>query len=364
MIVYIFNIVKKFDWLMVGSALFLVFLGMISIFSTSQGDYGNLEKQAVWVLVGIVLMIGVSMIDYRMFRLHPQPILVLYIAGILALITLFIFGTSVRGTKGWLEIGILNIEPVEAIKPVLVILLAKYFSMRHIEIYRFRHIVVSGLYVLLPATLVFFQPELGSLIVIFGVWFGIMLTAGIKLHHVILLILIAVIITVLLWGTVLQDYQKDRFLVFLNPQSDPQGQGYNVIQSVTAIASGGILGKGLGDGTQVQLGFLPEYQTDFIFAAIGEELGLLGLMALLGAFGILFWRIFYIVYVSENNFARFAALGFVILIATQAFVNIGMNLGILPITGIPLPFVSYGGSSMITLFIVLGFLQSIRLRSL
>jgi len=361
---YIFDTVKKFDWLMLGSAFFLVFLGMLSIFSTSQGDYGNLEKQAVWVLLGIVLMIVVSMIDYRMFRLHPQPILVLYIAGILALLALFIFGTSIRGTKGWIELGIFNIEPVEAIKPVLVILLAKYFSMRHSEIYRFRHIIVSGLYVFLPALLVFLQPEFGSLLVILGVWFGIMLTAGIRLRHVILLVIVAVILMVVMWGTVLQDYQKDRFLVFLNPQSDPQGQGYNVIQSITAVSSGGILGKGLGGGTQVQLGFLPEHQTDFIFAAIGEELGLLGIAALLGAFGILFWRIFHIVYVAENNFARFAALGFVILIATQAFINIGMNVGILPITGIPLPFVSYGGSSMITLFIVLGFLQSIRLRSL
>ena len=363
MIFYVASIIKRYDWVMIGAALFLVALGMLSIFSTSQGDFGILERQVVWLIIGLGLMVAVSMVDYRVFRLYPQPILLLYGIGILALLALFVFGSTIRGSRGWIELGIINIEPAEAIKPVIVLLLAKYFSMRHVEIYRFRHIVVSGMYVLLPAILIFLQPELGSLAVILGVWFGLMLFAGIKLRHVAALVVLTVLLAGLLWGTVLADYQKDRFSTFLDPRADPQGQGYNVIQSTTAVFSGGILGKGIGNGTQVQLGFLPENQTDFIFAAIGEELGLVGIGALLIALSVLLIRIIHVARIATNNFARFAALGFMLLILLQASINIAMNIGLLPVTGIPLPFVSYGGSSMITLFMVLGFLQSIHLRS-
>ena len=204
---------------------------------------------------------------------------------------------------------------------------------------------------------------MGSLAVILGIWFGLMLFAGIKLRHVVTIVVLIILLAGLLWGTVLQDYQKDRLSTFLNPGADPQGQGYSVIQSTIAVSSGGILGKGIGNGTQVQLGFLPEHQTDFIFAAIGEELGLVGVGALLIALSILLARILNVARIAGNNFARFSALGFMLLILLQASINISMNIGILPVTGIPLPFVSYGGSSMITLFMVLGFLQSIRLRS-
>ena len=308
-------------------------------------------------------LVGVSMIDYRMFRIYPLPILFLYIIGVAILALLILFGADIRGSKGWIQAGIINIEPAEAIKPVLVILLAKYFAMRHVEIYRFRHIIASGFYVLLPAALVFLQPEFGSLVVFLGVWFGLMLFAGIKARHILVLAVLSAVAGVLMWGYLLQDYQKSRVFSFMNPTSDAQGQGYNAIQSVTAVVSGGILGKGMGGGTQVQLGFLPEHQTDFIFAAISEEFGLAGVAVLLVLFAVFLWRIIHIAQSAENNFARFTAVGFALMVAIQMFVNIAMNIGLFPITGIPLPLVSYGGSSLITIFLALGFLQSIKMRS-
>ena len=363
MVPYIFNTIRRYDWIMISAALFLVALGLLSLFSTAGGSYGILGRQFIWVFLGIALMIGVSMVDYRVFRLYPQPVLLLYGIGVLALAALFFFGSTIRGTRGWIELGIVTIGPAEMIKPVLVILLAKYFSMRHVEIYRFRHIITSGVYVLLPATLIFIQPEFGSVAVVLGIWFAIVLVAGIRIRHILVLVFMAILLGSLLWGTVLADYQKSRLITFLQPSADPQGQGYNVIQSTIAVASGGFLGKGLGNGTQVQQGFLPENKTDFIFAAIGEELGFMGITALLLALGVLLVRITHVARIAGNNFAQFSALGFAAFILVQAFVNIGMNVGILPVTGIPLPFVSYGGSSMITLFVTLGFLQSIHLRS-
>lgn len=360
---YTLNVVKRYDWPMLAAAFLLVGLGLLSLLSTGGGDQSNLIKQMVWLALGSMALIGVSMIDYRMFRIYPLPILFLYMLGVVTLALLLIFGTYVRGSKGWIQAGIINIEPAEAIKPVLVILLAKYFAMRHVEIYRFRHIIASGFYVLLPSALVFMQPEFGSLVVFLGVWFGLMLFAGIKARHVLILALLSAVAGALMWGYLLQDYQKSRVVSFMNPAADARGHGYNTIQSITAVVSGGVLGKGMGGGTQVQLGFLPERQTDFVFAAISEEFGLAGVAVLLGLFAVFFWRIVHIAESAQNNFARFAAVGFAIMIAMQMFVNIAMNIGLFPVTGIPLPFISYGGSSLITIFLVLGFLQSIKMRS-
>ena len=235
--------------------------------------------------------------------------------------------------------------------------------MRHVEMYRFRHIVVSGLYVAVPATLVLFQPELGSLLVMVSIWLGIMLVAGIRARHLIVLTLLGVLLLSFAWIFALEDYQKGRVLTFFNPQRDPYGQGYNVTQSLIAVGSGGIFGQGVGQGVQAQFGFLPEKQTDFIFAALVEELGVLGAAFLIILFAVLIWRIGLVAKRAQNNFARLAAVGFAIMIFSQATINIGMNLGLFPVTGIPLPLVSYGGSSIIMLFITLGFLQSIQMRS-
>jgi len=226
--------------------------------------------------------------------------------------------------------------------------------------YRTSHIFISGLYFLIPATLIFFQPNLGSVLILAILWLGILIISGIKVRHFFILFLIFLLILALGWQFFLKDYQKQRIISFFQPRFEPKGIGWSQIQAKIAIGSGGIFGQGLFKGSQTQLGFLPEPQTDFIFSAIAEETGLLGVLILFFFFLILIWRIIKIALISESNFPRLFASGLAILFLSQIFIHIGMNLGILPIIGIPLPLVSYGGSSLISHFIALGILQSFR----
>ncbi|MBI2463223.1 MAG: rod shape-determining protein RodA [Candidatus Spechtbacteria bacterium] len=359
----ILSLLKRYDWYMVGAAISLAALGLISQFNIARGDYNFFEHQFLWIMLGIVLFVAISAIDYRIFRHYSLPVLVIYILGAILLTTVLIVGSAIRGAQSWLVIGPLVITPIEFVKLTLVLLLAKYFAMRHIEIYRFRHIIVSGLYAAVPSFLVILQPELGSFIIIVSIWIGVMLVAGINYKQIVILIISAIVLISLAWSFGLHDYQRARVLTFLDPTKDPHGNGYNAIQSITAVGSGGWLGQGAGHGTQTQFGFLPEMHTDFIFAAISEEFGVIGAGLVLFLFALLIWRIIQLAKNSPNNFARLTSMGFAMMLFSQSFVNIGMNVGVMPITGIPLPFVSYGGSSIVSSFIALGFLQSIFMRS-
>ncbi len=350
---------RELDWLLISLSLLLVAFGLISIYASGGEEIVNFKRQILWLAIGFFLMVLISFFDYRVLRNYRAPVIIIYGFSLLLLLGVLMFGVSVRGAESWYRIGPVTFEPVEFAKIVLILLLAKYFSMRHIEIYRARHIVVSGLYVFLPASLVFIQPDTGSVIILLSIWFGIMVIAGIKIRHIIALALSGIILVSFAWSFVFQDYQKDRFLSFINPESDPRGSGYNVLQSVIAVGSGGVWGKGIGGGSQTQLGFLPESHTDFIYAAIVEETGLAGAVMLLACFAFFIRRIMKISRHSANNFARLVSAGFSVMIISQMFVNIGMTMGLLPITGLPLPFVSYGGSSLISLFVMMGILQSI-----
>jgi len=227
--------------------------------------------------------------------------------------------------------------------------------------YRIAHILISGLYLLIPSILIFFQPDFGSVLILISLWIGILIISGIKIRHFFLLLFFAILIFAIGWKTFLKEYQKERILSFLFPNlSDPLKAGWSQNQAKIAIGSGGILGKGIKKGSQVQLGFLPEPQTDFIFSAIAEEMGFVGVSALFFLFSILIWRIFKISLNSKTNFSRLFSSGFAILLISQSFIHVGANIGILPIIGIPLPLVSYGGSSLLSNFIALGFLESIK----
>jgi len=263
---------------------------------------------------------------------------------------------------GWYKIGFLSLDPIEFTKLILIVLLAKYFSMRHVEMYRFRHIIFSGVYVFLPFILIFMQPNLGSALILLILWVGILSISGIKLRHFIALLLCGILVFSLGWFFFLKDYQKARIMSFLTPQGDPRGMNWNQTQAKIAIGSGGFIGQGFGKGSQTQYGFLPEPQTDFVFSAIAEEFGLAGTVVMFAAFLALLWRIIKIAVGAQSNFPRLFAAGFAIIIFSQLFINIGMNLGILPVIGISLPFVSYGGSGLLTMFAGLGILQSIRVR--
>jgi len=305
-------------------------------------------------------MVAVSFFDWREFRENPYFILALYFLCILSLLGLFFFASEIRGVRSWYKIGPVSFNPVEFTKVVLIILLAKYFSMRHVEMYRLKHILLSGFYILLPVILIFLQPDLGSVIILIILWIGVLIISGIKLRHFLILVFCGLLILVLSWSFLLRNYQKERIMSFFAPQVEPLGIGWNQAQAKIAIGSGGIFGQGIGKGSQTRYGFLPEPHTDFIFAAIAEETGLMGISVMLLLFIILIWRVMKIAIISQSNFPRLFASGLAIILFSQIFIHIGMNLGILPVIGIPLPLVSYGGSGLIATCIGLGILQSIR----
>lgn len=356
---------KKLDWVLIISALLITGMGLLSIYSSSisRGDFLNFKKQIIFFGIGFFLMIFFIFFDWRILRDDPYFILALYFFCLLLLAGLFFFAPEIRGVKSWYKLGPISIHPIEFTKVILIILLAKYFSIRHIEMYRIKHIFLSGVYVLAPAILVFLQPDLGSVLILAALWGGILIISGIKIRHFLILCLCFLLILILSWFFLLRDYQKERIISFLQPQlADPLKIGWSQNQAKIAIGSGGLFGQGLGSGSQTQYGFLPEPQTDFIFAAIAEEMGLLGISVLLFLFSILLWRIFRIALSSASNFPRLFASGFAILLISQIFIHIGMNLGILPIIGISLPLVSYGGSSLIATLFALGVLESIKAR--
>jgi len=357
---------KKLDWILIITVIFLVGFGLLSIYSSSLGrdDFLNFKKQIIFFLLGFLLMFLVSFIDWRVFQTDSYLILILYFLCIVLLFGVFFLAEEIRGVKGWYRIGPVSFDPIEPTKIILIILLAKYFSMRHIEIYRVIHIMISGLYVLIPSALIFFQPDLGSVLVLVGLWIGILLISGIKLRHFFILLLLGALILAFSWSTILKDYQKQRLLSFIKPQlSDPLEIGWNQRQAEIAIGSGGLLGQGILKGSQTQHGFLPEPQTDFIFSSIAEETGLIGVSVLLIVFSFLIWRIFKIAIKTRSNFARLFAAGLSVLMLSQCFIHVGMNLGLLPIIGISLPLVSYGGSGLLVIFIALGILQSIYIQN-
>lgn len=352
---------KKLDWILIICALLLVGIGLLSIYSISLGrGFLIFKKQIIFLGIGFILMTGLSFFDWRALRENPYLILVLYFLCLIFLFGLFFFAPEIRGVKGWYKIGAISFNPIELTKIVLIVLLAKYFSMRHVEMYRLKHILLSGFYILLPAGLIFLQPDLGSVIILIILWLGILVISGIKLRHFLILVLVGLLVSILSWSFLFKEYQKERIISFLAPQIEPLGMSWSQTQAKIATGSGGIFGQGIGKGSQTQYGFLSEPHTDFIFAAIAEELGLVGVAILLLLFTILIWRIMKIAISSKSNFPRLFASGFTIVLISQIFIHIGMNLGILPVIGIPLPLVSYGGSSLIAIFIGLGILQSIK----
>jgi rod shape determining protein RodA len=242
----------------------------------------------------------------------------------------------------------------------LIIVLAKYFSRRHIEIANIRHIIVSFVYMAVPFILVVLQPDLGSALVLFAIWLGLVLVSGISIKHLILVGTIGSIVFFLSWQFAFKPYQKARIINFINPLQDIRGTGYNAYQSTVAVGSGGLFGKGIGYGTQSRLNFLPEYKTDFIFAAYAEEWGFVGTILLLLFFFIIFFKLAWYALVADSTFEALFTYGVLIWIIVHVTINIGMNLGVMPVTGIPLPLMSYGGSHLLAECLALGMCTGMR----
>ena len=254
-----FSYIKKLDWSLIIPAIVLVCFGLVAIYSTglAKDNLGNFYKQAIFFIIGFLTMIAASFLDYRILRNNSYLILVLYGICLLLLGGLHFFAPVIKGTRGWYKIGILSFDPIEPTKIVLVALLAKYFSMRHVEMYKFRHIVFSGIYVLFPALLIFIKPDLGGTMVLLLIWLGTLLISGIKIKHFLILSLCFVLVSGFAWSFLLKDYQKERITAFIFPY-DYLGASWSQNQTKISIGSGQILGEGLGKGSQVQFGFLPE----------------------------------------------------------------------------------------------------------
>lgn len=351
------------DWLLITVTFVLISIGLTAVWSFSPPGSSLFAKQVVWVLIGFAAFFVFSLIDYRIFRNHGLFLVVLYITGVLMLGLLLAVGPVTRGIKGWFEIGGAGIQPVEVMKLILVLVLAKYFSRRHIEISRARHLIISGLYVGLASILVFLQPDLGSALILGAIWLAVLFFSGIQRRHIAIFLILVILLSLVSWTWFLLPYQKVRITGFLDPYRDPRGAGYNTIQAMIAAGSGNIWGKGIGYGTQSHLNFLPEAETDFIFAAFTEETGIIGALILLGLFGVFFWRILKIGIHAEDNFSKLYVLGFGASLFAAFFIHIAINLGLLPVTGIGLPLISYGGSSLLMTMVGLGILQSIRINS-
>ena len=354
---------RNMDWLIVGCVFSLVFIGLLSIYSSSffRDDFVNFKKQLFFFVFGFALMFIISFSDWRFLRDQPYIFLFLYFICNLFLLFLLLFGVETKGIKGWYRFGLFSFDPVEVMKIILIVLLAKYFSSRHIEMYNIKHILISGLYVFLPFTMIFLQPDMGSALILFFLWLGILIVSNIGIKHFLLMVLIFSLVSVFAWSQLLMPYQRQRVLSFLSPQLEILGSGWSQFQSKVAIGSGGLTGKGFMNGTQVQLGFLSLCQTDFIFSAIAEEFGFVGITVLFFLISFLLFRILKIGFSIKANFPRLVALGISVLFISQTFIHIGMNLGVLPVIGISLPFVSYGGSGLVCNFIALGILQSLKI---
>ncbi len=321
------------------------------------------NRQLIWIALGIVVFLVASSVDWRVLRSGPL-LLVIYILGIFILGGLLILANAVRGARAWIEFGLFSIEPAEIMKLVLILILAKYFSRRHIEIAHVKHIIISGLYTAIPLFLIFIQPDLGSAIIYVAIWLGMIMISGVSKKHLLTVLAIGTILFLVAWLWALEPYQKARILTFINPAADPRGTGYNAQQSVIAVGSGGIFGRGVGYGIQSRLEFLPEHETDFIFAAFAEEWGFFGVALLLVFFFILFWRVLNAAMHGESNFEKLFGIGLFFMILAHFIIHVGMNLGLMPVTGISLPFLSYGGSHIVTLFLGLGILMGMSRYSL
>ena len=345
----------KIDWLLVIFILPVLLAGLLTMKSFTEVT-PFFTKQLMWIGISFGIFFFLSYIDFRFLKRTDVLVTIFGIFSFL-LVLLFIVGHTSNGAQSWFSFGGFSFQPSDIMKLVVILMLAKYFSRRHVEIDNFKHIFISGLYAFIPFLLVFLQPDFGSAIIILFIWMGMTLVSGISKKYFFILIGLGLVAFLGLWFFMFQPYQKARIVNFVNPMSDIRGSGYNVYQSTIAVGSGQIVGKGVGFGTQSRLKFLPEYQTDFIFAAFVEEWGFVGAMLLFLFLGLIIWRILHIALLGSTNFEILYGVGLAIYFMSHFIVNIGMNIGIMPVTGITLPFMSYGGSHLLTEFIGLGILM-------
>lgn len=354
----IFKNATAIDWWFIGSIFVLLLFGLLMQYSIAMNkditDPEQFTKQALFVLLGCGLFFFFSIIDHR--RLQARS-LWWYAACIIPLFAVLLFGSTIQGTKGWFVIAGFSLQPVEFVKVLFIIFMAHFFEQGLMRMREWRIAFLSGAAAALLVGLVLLQPDLGSAIILFGMWFAYVFFLRAPAWFIALVTVVVVSASIFGWFFFFEDYQKDRLVVFLDPQKYEEKEGYNVIQSMIAVGSGSFWGRGLGFGTQSQLHFLPEVSSDFVFAALAEEFGFIGVSLILLAIGILLFRLWVYMKYTNDTYFFLLCFGTFFYLLIQSTMIIGMNIGILPVTGVPLPLVSAGGSSMLATMALLGLIH-------
>lgn len=334
----------------------LILAGGLALASSGGELFG---RQLIWLIPSILALTLLPQANIKALLSYRWVMYGFYGAVLIILALTYFIAPTISGARSWIQLGTLQIQPSEFMKAALIILLSSFFAVRHVAIGRVKVILHSFVYFLIPAALILLQPDLGTTLVLFGIWFGYLLLSEIQFKHLAIALLILATVGVLGWNFALADYQKDRVAALFSPEIDPLGINYSVIQSKIAIGSGGIYGKGFGQGAQAHLGFLPAAHTDFIFSTFMEEWGLVGGLLIIGAFMYMVLRLVFLGKQSQNNFARFVALGTALMLMIHFVVNLGSATGLLPVIGVGLPFISYGGSNLLTVSLLIGIVQGI-----
>lgn len=346
------------EWPLLLIPVALCLLGILTMHPFDAGAATLAPRQLTWLAIAVGVFVTAASVDMRFIR--RTPILVVgYLVTIALLVLLLITAHTIMGAKSWFTFGAFSFQPADLGKIAFIALMAKYFSRRHMAIGDFRHILVSGAYAGLVIVLILVEPDLGTATIFSVIWFGMVLVSGISKKHLALVAVTGVVALSGLWFVGLHDYQRARIMAFINPAADIRGSGYNAYQATVAAGSGELFGKGIGYGTQSKLRFLPEYETDFIFAAYAEEWGFVGVTIVLLLYALLFARLISISRRAATNFDAFFTLGVLLLLAAHVFIHAGINLGLLPVTGTTIPFMSYGGSHLIAEFLALGIVVSL-----
>lgn len=360
---------KTFDPWLYGIPLVLMIISVVAIYALTYADVGTslALRQGIYALIGVGLMFLLTFVDYRVFRSWRWW---LYGFGVVSLILVRFFGIDDFGARRWINIGFFQFQPGELDKLIIVIFLAVILGQVSVRL-RWRQFILAGILLLIPLILILMQPDLGTAIVVLAggltvIWYS-KLTANQKKALIAILLVGGLVFSLAVkntppFGKLLKDYQRERLVSFVDPSGDKSGSGYNVLQSVIAVGSGGLTGKGLGLGSQSQLNFLPVAHADFIFAGIAEAWGLIGSLLILGLYSLLLIRILLAARIAKDDFGMLICLGIAAKILIEMLVNVGMNMRLMPVTGIPLPFLSYGGTTMLTNALCLGIVQSIVMR--
>lgn len=358
------RLLLNFDWPLLIMILFLCFIGEMNIYSAGFSLAGKSQiplyiKQLQWIGLGLIFMVLAFSIDYRLINRYAYPI---YFISVIMLIGVILFGHEIRGSQRWIALGGFTFQPSELVKLTMILALAKYFdgNKQH-RAYGLHELWFPLLLVLPPVLLILRQPDLGTAIILAILLLSFLIFLGIERRFLVWTVGILAVSTPIVWHF-LKDYQKERIMTLFSPERDPLGSGYHILQSMIAVGSGGFIGKGFLKGTQTQLKFLPEQQTDFVFSVFAEEWGFLGTVILIALFlALILWAL-NIASRAKDFLGMMIAYGIAMLIFAELFINIGMVIGILPVVGIPLPFLSYGGSSIVMLMTGMGLLMNVSMR--